>query len=331
LPFVIPDNPQIPLVGSNCSAGDLNPGANGSGDNNPGSGAESAGPVGNGGGDSTTDCPDASGGGPGGNLSVFPPPVDVFIGGPSSDPSSSDGSGPDIQPFATTINPGSDSGGASDPIVEVPEPSTFVLFVVGLLALLAISYGRRHGAIGLRTAQQETGGGRLFGCHGLSARARAHLPLRRNLVAMLAGVASLSFFANPAFAEKATVYGTTASIFSKIPGVFLPANTDLACFSMNDANCWDGKKWHRLFPSGRRHYAIPAADRVACSVIVAPSNDCWTGSAWYRLPKGQVFGVIGGFFSNTPGAFITEPLQLPPGAIIKAPLQSPTGEMASVR
>ncbi len=332
LPFIIPDSPPIPSSGSNGGAGDLGSGGNGSDGSNSGGGAESGGPAGNGGGDSIADGPDTPGGNPSGNLSVFAPVVDILNGGPGGDPSSNGGSGPNIQPFSTTIDPGSDSGVASAPIVEVPEPSTFGLIVVGLLALLANSYGRRYRCgTELLAAQEGSRGRRLIESHGSSARAAKHSPLRRIFVIVLAGVASLAFFVNPASAEKATVYGTTAGIFSKTPGVFLPANTDLTCFSMNDANCWDGKKWHRLYPSGRRHYAISATDRVACSVIVAPSNDCWTGSAWYRLPKGQVFGVIGGFFSNTPGAFITAPLQLPPGAIINAPRQSPTGEIASVR
>ena len=140
--------------------------------------------------------------------------------------------------------------------------------------------------------------------------------MRHVLVALLAG--PLAFCAKPALSETATVYGTTAGMFSAHPGAFLPANSDLVCFSMNDLNCWDGKKWHQLYPSGRRHYVIATTDRVACSVIVAPGNDCWTGSAWYRLPKGQVFGVIGGFFSRTPGAFITTPLQMQPGTYISA-------------
>jgi hypothetical protein len=157
------------------------------------------------------------------------------------------------------------------------------------------------------------------------------LHMRRDCLVAFLGIASLAFIAAPASAETATVYGTTASVFSANSGAFLPANTNLACFSMNESNCWDGKKWYQLYPTGRRHYAAAATDRVACSVIVAPSNDCWTGSVWYRLPKGQVFGVIGGFFSNTPGAFITAPLRSPRVTYISAPLQSPLGEFASRR
>jgi hypothetical protein len=151
--------------------------------------------------------------------------------------------------------------------------------------------------------------------------------LRRVFVAGLAVAASL--FASPAFSETTTVYGTTASIFSAHPGAFLPANTDLVCFSMNDLNCWDGGKWIRLYPSGRRHYVVATTDRIACSVIVAPRNDCWTGSAWYRLPKGQVFGTLGGFFSRTPGAFITTPMQMRPGTYISS--RSPLREFVIKR
>jgi hypothetical protein len=149
--------------------------------------------------------------------------------------------------------------------------------------------------------------------------------------AMLA--APLMFFANPALAlsETATVYGTTASIFSRNPGAFLPANTSLVCFSMNESNCWDGRKWHQLYPSGHRSYKVATTDQIACGVIVAPRNDCWTGSAWYRLPKGQVFGVIGGFFSDTPGAFITVPRDMSPRTYISASRQSPLSQYASKR
>ena len=127
------------------------------------------------------------------------------------------------------------------------------------------------------------------------------------LVLVLAGAAAL--MTHPAKGERATVYGSTAGVFSRTPGAFLPANTDLTCFSLHDADCWDGKIWHHLYPGGPRHYAAVTTDRVACSVILAPSNDCWTGTSWYRLPKGQVFGVVGGYFSSTPGAFITAPLR----------------------
>jgi hypothetical protein len=151
--------------------------------------------------------------------------------------------------------------------------------------------------------------------------------MRRVLVAVLAVAASL--FASPASSETTTVYGTTAGMFSAHPGAFLPANTDLACFSMNDLNCWDGRKWIQLYPSGRRHYVVATTDRIACSVIVAPRNDCWTGSAWYRLPKGQVFGTIGGFFSRTPGAFITTPMQMRPGTYISS--RSPLREFVIKR
>jgi hypothetical protein len=155
--------------------------------------------------------------------------------------------------------------------------------------------------------------------------------MRHLLSGVLAGMASLAVIALPASAETASIYGRTASILTKNPGAFLPANTQLVCFSMNGSKCWDGRTWHQLYPLGARHYAVAASDRVACSVIVAPKNDCWTGSAWYRLPDGQVFGAIGGIFSDTPGAFITQPLQPHPVTYVSAPLQSPLGGFASNR
>ena len=154
--------------------------------------------------------------------------------------------------------------------------------------------------------------------------------LRMSLAAMM-WTALLAFMADAASAETATVYGTTASMFSPHSGAFLPANTNLFCFSMNEADCWDGKIWHHLYPSGRRRYAVADTDRVACSVILAPSNDCWTGSVWYRLPRGQLFGVIGGFFSNNPGAFITVPLRSQPVTYSPTTSPSPLGEFASKR
>ena len=110
------------------------------------------------------------------------------------------------------------------------------------------------------------------------------------------GIGAALACALSASAETATVYGTTDSIFSFTPGAFRPANTQLACFSLNDGKCWDGHQWHRLYPPGPRRYAAVTTERVACSVIVAPNNDCWTGSVWYRLPRGQIFGVVAGFF-----------------------------------
>jgi hypothetical protein len=216
----------------------------------------------------------------------------------SGDPPDSNGDNP---PDITTVGPiqyPEDAGtGDTPPVVQIPEPDSIFLFGAGLAALLGALCMKRR-------------------CRFLTA---------------VAGMIAPAIIAGPASAETATVYGTTATVFSKNYGAFQPANTDLVCFSMNDANCWDGKKWHHLYPDGRRLYAVATNDRVACSVIVAPSNDCWTGSHWYRLPRGQVFGVIGGFFSNTPGAFITEPLRWTPKPHPSAPFQSPLGEFASKR
>jgi hypothetical protein len=85
---------------------------------------------------------------------------------------------------------------------------------------------------------------------------------------------------------------------------FVPAGTDLACAAINAGRCWDGKKWHALYPSGPRQYAVPTSDEVACVVIAG--SDCWTGSNWYRLPSGQIFGRTPG---KLRGAFVTTPLR----------------------
>jgi hypothetical protein len=131
----------------------------------------------------------------------------------------------------------------------------------------------------------------------------------RRLAKLLLLTAAMALPAASAHAETVTVYGTTDGFFSATPGAFRPANTNLACFSLNKDRCWDGHGWRRLYPQGPRHYAAVTSDRVACSVIVAPNNDCWTGTVWYRLPKGQLFGAVAGFFSKTPGAFVTAPLR----------------------
>jgi hypothetical protein len=142
-----------------------------------------------------------------------------------------------------------------------------------------------------------------------NGHARACLAKPLIAAALAAAIAGFALSAAPAFCETATVYGTTAGIFSGTPGAFRPANTGLSCFSLDKGKCWDGRKWHRLYPAGPRHYAVATTERVACSVIVAPGNDCWTGSVWYRLPHGQIFGAVAGIFSRTPGAFVTAPLR----------------------
>lgn len=110
-------------------------------------------------------------------------------------------------------------------------------------------------------------------------------------------------------ADNVKVFGIQSGVMSPTRGAFLPAGSQLACWSMKGEFCWDGQKWQRLFPSGPRHYASPSSDQVACSIIVEPENDCWTGAAWYRLPQGKLFGVYSGVLSQTRGAFLTAPLR----------------------
>ncbi|HEY2011643.1 MAG TPA: PEP-CTERM sorting domain-containing protein [Rhizomicrobium sp.] len=303
--------------------GITNGGAAGSADN-----FSNANSGGNGGGDSG-----GSGDGPSGHNPAKTTP-DPGNNGGGSNPGNTPGDGPDIitNPDSPLFGHGGPDGGNGDPpgtpltdpttssanatspapTVEVPEPASIALFGGGLLALLTALRCRRGSRHDRPQAYWKESAG---------------LAMRR----VVLGVASLAIIAGSASAETATIYGTTASIFSPNSGAFLPANTDLACFSMNEANCWDGKKWLHLYPSGRRRYAVAATDRVACGVIMAPSNDCWTGSVWYRLPKGQLFGVIGGFFSDTPGAFITAPLRSPAVTYTATSSQSPLGEFASKR
>ena len=91
-------------------------------------------------------------------------------------------------------------------------------------------------------------------------------------------------------------------------GGFKPAGTDLICTSIESGRCYDGRKWHNLFPAGRHRYAQNPPERVACAAIV--DGDCWsTDRKWYRLPRGQLSGIRGGVLSPTPGAFITAPLR----------------------
>jgi len=337
-PFLGYGNPSMPWVindggsgsslpregGSGGRAGDNGKDA-GSGSNQPGSASPdtTTGP-----GEGPRD--DNAGSDPNGAPAVFPnfddPPQFDNAGYPSGDGGSWLGP-PTVD---STSGAGGDGATVLAPTIQVPEPDSIALFAVGLIALLTVlrvHCSRRHDR--LQASRKGRIGIYLYASFVSAARRAAGLHMRRNCLAAFMGIALLAFIADTATAETATVYGTTASIFSANSGAFLPANTKLACFSMNEADCWDGKSWHHLYPSGRRHYAAATTDRVACSVIVAPRNDCWTGSVWYRLPRGQIFGVIGGFFSNTPGAFITAPLRSPPVTYISAPLQSPLGEFAS--
>ena len=106
------------------------------------------------------------------------------------------------------------------------------------------------------------------------------------------------------------VFGVQAGIASSTPGAFLPAGTKLACYSIQEGRCWDGKRWHSLYPGGERHYQHSSI-AVECLIIVSPESDCWTGSAWFKLPQGQVFGVQEGIAMSKPGAFKTMPLDPP--------------------
>ena len=90
-------------------------------------------------------------------------------------------------------------------------------------------------------------------------------------------------------------------------GGFRPAGTELAYMALDNGSCWDGQRWHRLYPEGPRTYAR-ATGRVACRIIDIDQPSCWDGSEWYRLPSGTLYGVIAGIISPTPGAFITTPL-----------------------
>ncbi len=324
--------------GNSANGGNGGGNASGNGGDNGGSNGDNGGggPSGNPLADSTPGPGDDGGGGnsgngPGDGPDVFPnldSPPPFGNGGPDG----GDG-GPSGIPLAdSTPGPGDNGANILAPTVDVPEPDSIALFAGGFLVLLTTLRRQR----GLSRNRPQTSWNESAsidpheGC-GLGARKVAGLAMRRMCLAAIMGAALLAIIAGPTLAETATVYGRTASIFSVNSGSFLPANTDLVCFSMNEANCWDGRIWHHLYPSGRRHYAVATTDRVACSVIVAPSNDCWTGSVWYRLPRGQVFGVIGGFFSDTPGAFITAPLRSPPVTYNAISLQSPLGEFASKR
>jgi hypothetical protein len=135
------------------------------------------------------------------------------------------------------------------------------------------------------------------------------LPILRCGIASLALVASvLAVQAAP----RVRVFGVNAGIASATPGAFLPANSDLVCYALNDeGQCWDGKIWHPLYPSGPRQFVKTEGETVACRVIDLDSADCWTGTSWYRLPKGQVMGVVSSPVSATRGAFLARSLPNP--------------------
>ena len=124
--------------------------------------------------------------------------------------------------------------------------------------------------------------------------------MRRSIIAIELIFGSCVLIVGSAYAQDVKVFGATPG---RVNG-FVPAGTELVCKAIDAGRCWDGRKWHALYPIGPRKYAVPTSDEVACAVIV--QSDCWTGNAWYRLPSGQLFG-------RTPdrlgGAFVTAPLR----------------------
>jgi hypothetical protein len=121
-----------------------------------------------------------------------------------------------------------------------------------------------------------------------------------------AAVVAILILPSAAKAENVKVFGWELGI-AEGPG-FRPAGTRLTCAAISpDGECWDGKTWQRLFPSGPRHYS-QATGQVACRIILPDDGSCWDGRAWYRLPSGSIHGWQAGMLSQTPGAFITTPL-----------------------
>ena len=91
-------------------------------------------------------------------------------------------------------------------------------------------------------------------------------------------------------------------------GAFKPAGTQLLCTSLQEGRCYDGSKWHDLFPPGPKKFATDAPEKVTCMAIV--DGDCWTvDRKWYRLPRGQLMGVTLSAMSPSAGAFVTAPLR----------------------
>jgi hypothetical protein len=124
--------------------------------------------------------------------------------------------------------------------------------------------------------------------------------MRQSIIATEAIFIACVLMIGSAHAQDVKVFGATPG---RVNG-FVPAGTELVCKAIDAGRCWDGQKWHALYPTGPRKYAVPTSDEVACVVIA--QADCWTGSEWYRLPSGQIF-------SRTPrmlrGAFVTAPLR----------------------
>jgi hypothetical protein len=106
--------------------------------------------------------------------------------------------------------------------------------------------------------------------------------------------------------ENIKILGVTMS--AMMGGGFKPAGTEFLCTAIDNGRCYDGKKWHDLFPPGPRKYATDAPDKVTCAAFVG--GDCWTvDRKWYRMPRGQLMGVTMSPMSATPGAFMTAPLR----------------------
>ncbi len=131
---------------------------------------------------------------------------------------------------------------------------------------------------------------------------------RRICLAALQAAMFLVFRVGAATAEQIAVYGATLPGWQG--GAFRPAGTELSCTELDrNGRCWDGHKWHILYPPGQRHYAR-ANGQVDCMVIVKQSADCWDGRHRYKLPIGTIFGAVLPGFQG--GAFRTMPL--PPDA-----------------
>lgn len=104
------------------------------------------------------------------------------------------------------------------------------------------------------------------------------MPHSRSSLAVLM-MAAVYLLPRIAFAEQIKVFGV--QLPPQDGGGFKPAGTDLVCGVVSkNGLCFDGKKWHRLFPAGPRRYS-PVTGPVTCNVIV--DADCWDGEHWFRL------------------------------------------------